>query len=85
MDKILSARLDEAVVSQLHWLAQRLKTSKKNVLEKAIRHYAGEVEENESLDPFEKTCGAWKRRGKVEKEIGKIRQAFARSMTRHHS
>lgn len=85
MDKILSARVDETVASQLGWLAQRLKTSKKDVLEKAIRRYAGEVEGNESLDPFDKTCGVWKRKGRVEKEIRQIRQAFARSMTHRHA
>jgi len=40
MDKILSARIDESVMEQLGLLARELNTSKKAVIEAAIRLYS---------------------------------------------
>jgi hypothetical protein len=41
MDKIMSPRMDEAVIQRIGMSAKKLGTSKKAVLENAIRHYAG--------------------------------------------
>ena len=40
MDKIMSTRMDEAVIRRIGMLADKLGTSKKAVLENAVRHYA---------------------------------------------
>lgn len=82
MDKILSARLDEAMVSRIGFLAQRLRTSKKRVIEEAIRLYAGQVEAEGEFDVFDRTFGAWKRKRKGARDIEAIRAAFHNSMTR---
>ena len=38
MDKIMSTRMDEAVIRHIGMLAQKLGTTKKDVLENAIRY-----------------------------------------------
>jgi len=40
MDKIMSTRMDEAVIQHIGMLARKLGTSKKAVLESAVRYYA---------------------------------------------
>ena len=40
MDKIMSTRMDEAMIRHIGMLAKRLGTSKKAVLENAVRYYA---------------------------------------------
>ncbi len=44
MDKIMSTRMDEAVIRHIGMLAKRLGTSKKAVLENAVRYYAEKIE-----------------------------------------
>ena len=82
MDKIMSARLDESTVHRIGLLAQRLRTSKKKVIESAIQLYSREVEEEGELDVFTQTFGAWKRKKRGSKEIEDIRTAFRQSMIR---
>jgi len=50
MDKIMSTRLDEAVIRHIGMLAERLGTSKKEVLENAIRDYAEKIEAEQGFD-----------------------------------
>lgn len=40
MDKVLSARVDETVIRQIGLLARELKTTKKAIIESAIRLYS---------------------------------------------
>ena len=40
MDKILSARIDESVINQIGLLARELNTTKKTVIETAIKLYS---------------------------------------------
>jgi len=46
----MSTRLDEAVIRHIGMLAERLGTSKKAVLENAIRDYAEKIEAEQGFD-----------------------------------
>jgi len=53
MDNILSSRIDEAIIKKIGLLAQKLNTSKKSVIENAIREYSQKVEEDYKIDILE--------------------------------
>ena len=82
MDKIFSARVDEAVIRRIGGLARQLKTTKKAVVERAVRMLAEVVEEENGLDVLEQTLGAWQRKESPAKTVERARKAFRRSMTR---
>jgi len=82
MDKILSARLDEAAVQQLDALSHSLRITKKQLLEEMIFRKAREVAESSGEDVFSATSGTWKRREGVEKTIAEIRGKFEAGMRR---
>jgi hypothetical protein len=82
MDKILSARVNEAVILRIGSLARRLKTSKKRILENAVELYAETIEADSKSDVFQKTSGAWKRREPVEQTVRDVRTEFNQSMKR---
>ena len=44
MDKIMSTRIDEAVVKRIEMLAKKLNTTKKAVIENAVGYYAEKTE-----------------------------------------
>ena len=83
MDRILSARVDESIVQQIGVLAEELRISKKAVIENAICLYADKVECDKSVDPLDRTFGAWKRRETPETIVRSSRKVFAESMERH--
>ena len=83
MDKILSARVDESVVSRIGSLARRLRTSKKKIIETAIERYAAQVDQEQAFDVFEHTCGAWRRKGPPGETVAEVREAFGETMKRH--
>jgi len=83
MDKIVSARIDEGVAQQIDWLARQLRTSKKDVLESAIRQYAEAVAARTQTDVFAQTEGAWKREESPHVTVERARQAFRASLERH--
>jgi predicted transcriptional regulator len=83
MDKILSARVDESVVSRISSLARRLHTSKKKIIENAIETYAAQVDKEQGFDVFEHTCGTWRRKEMAGETVVKVRRAFRDSMKRH--
>ncbi len=82
MDKIISARIDESAANRIGVLARRLRTSKKDVIERAIAMYAAHVCEREESDVFEQTCGAWARRESAADIVKTARKAFRDSMGR---
>jgi len=61
MDKIMSTRIDKAVIRHIGLLAKRLGTSKKAVLENAIRYYAEKIEAEQGFDVLTHTLGSWQR------------------------
>ena len=83
MDKILSARVDEAIIQRIGVIAQELETTKKAVIEAAILSYADKIQGEKKIDALEKTLGAWKRKESAEEDIEQIRHAFRKSMERH--
>jgi predicted transcriptional regulator len=85
MDKIFSARIDEAVVQRLSLLARRLRTSKKDIIERAITDFALRLDSQDEIDELKETCGAWHRDETPEELHADIRRAFRDSMERHHS
>lgn len=85
MDKIFSARLDEAIIQRITALAQRLGITKKAVIEGAVRMYAETVDQNENVDIFDQTLGAWQRQESPTQTVNEARQAFRSSMERHTS
>jgi hypothetical protein len=83
MDKILSARVDEGIVQKINLIAQKLKTTKKSVIEHAINNYAKKIEKEEEIDILDLTFGAWKRNETPDNTIKDIKAKFAQSMRNH--
>ena len=81
MDKVLSTRVDEEVVQTLDTLARTLRTSKKRIVEDAIRLYSETVAQKP--DPLEQSFGAWRRSQAPDELHRRIRAAFEDSMHRH--
>jgi hypothetical protein len=61
MDKIFSARVDESALRRIGSLARQLNTTKKKILEEAIRLYAEKVDAESKSNVFTQTFGTWKR------------------------
>jgi hypothetical protein len=83
MDKVLSARVDQAIAEELDRMSRRLGLSKKQLLEEAIllrARSAGTI----SDDVWKDTCGAWRRREAPATTVRTNRREFEASMRRHH-
>ena len=76
MDKVFSVRVDEAVIRQIGALARQLCTSRRRVIEDAVRVYAAAIDEAGQSDVFERTSGAWRRRTPVDQTVEQARRAF---------
>ena len=83
MDKVLSARVDQAVIQRIGMLARRLGTSKKAVIERAILDLAEKVETSQDLDLLGQTFGAWDREEAAAETSAQARDVFRKSMERH--
>ena len=83
MDKVLSARVDEAVIQRLGMLAHSMGTTKKDVIEKAILAFAEQVEEQGSVDVMRQTCGAWARDEDAGATVAGVQDAFRQGMERN--
>lgn len=83
MDKILSARVDEAIIKQIGLLADRLRTTKKAVIEGAITSYAEKIAAEKDMDLLKLTAGSWKRDETVEETVSGARKLMRVSMERH--
>jgi hypothetical protein len=84
MDKILSSRLDEAVVDELERVSRQLGMTKKQFLEEAIRLRAQEAREQQGGDIWEETLGAWKRDEPPADTVRAVRKHFRDAFERHH-
>ena len=80
MDKILSARIDEAVIRQIGLLARELKTTKKAIIESAVRLYSEQSGLKKKVDVVEQTCGSLNRSESPEETIHHARSTFRKSM-----
>ena len=83
MDKIISTRLDESIVHRITSLARKLNTSKKHVIESAIRMFAAKVEDELETDVLKQTFASWKREEPAEQILARARKEFNKSMQRH--
>ena len=83
MDKIISSRLDEAIITQITLLARELGTSKKSVIEAAIRLYAQTIKQK--TDAFDASFSAWQRDETPEETLQHSRETFRRSMMRRQT
>ena len=81
MDKVLSTRIDEDTAQTLDGLAVTLRTSKKRIVEDAIRLYSETVEQKP--DPLDQSFGAWRRTEAPDELHRRIRSAFEDSMHRN--
>ena len=84
MDKIFSARLDEAALHEMNQAVRRLGITKKRFLEEAIRRRAQQAGAGAGADIWAETLGAWKRKEAPEQTRAAARRAFQRSFERHH-
>jgi hypothetical protein len=84
VEKIFSARLDEAVLDELDRVTRRLAITKKQFLEEAIRMRAQQLSNQEGMDIWTETLGAWVRREKPETTIRRTREKFRQSFERRH-
>jgi predicted transcriptional regulator len=84
MDKIFSARMDEAVIRKVGDLALALRKTKKAILEAAIQSYARDVQSQGKKDPLQETLGAWTREETPAETVDRARRSFRESMGRHH-
>ncbi len=84
MDKVVSARIDEAVVDEMERVTHHLGLTKKQFLEDAIRGRARELSAKEMEDVWSATLGAWNRTEKAETTLRRGRRAFRASFRRHH-
>lgn len=83
MDKIFSARLEESVIRLIGILARQLGTTKKAIIEDAIRMYTKKIEKENNFDALEQTLGAWRRMESPDKTVEKAHKEFRKSMHRY--
>ena len=83
MDKIMSTRMDEAVIQHIGLLAKKLGTSKKAILENAVRHYAEKIEAELAFDILAETLGSWQRDESATETIRSVKDTMRRSQERY--
>lgn len=83
MDKILSARVHESTIQRIGSLARRLNTSKKRIIEDAVKNFADKIDHEEKFDIFEQTCGVWLRNESAGRIVEGSRKTFRKSMLSH--
>ena len=83
MDKIMSTRIDEAVIRHIGLLAKRLGTSKKAVLENAVRYYAEKIEAEQGFDVLTHTFGSWQRDETTAETVQAIKDTMRKSQERY--
>ena len=83
MDKIFSTRMDEGVARHIGMLAKRLGTSKKAVLENAVRCYAEKIEAEQGFDVLAHTFGCWQRDESAAETVKTVKAAMRQSQERY--
>jgi hypothetical protein len=83
MDRVFSARLDEAMVDELNRMTKRLGISKKQFLEEAIRLRLSRPSRGGARDLWAETCGAWRRSESPATTVRRTRRAFETSARRY--
>ena len=83
MDKIMSTQMDEAVIRHIGMLAKRLGTSKKAVLENAVRYYAEKIAAEHGFDGLIDTFGGWVREKSAAETVSPIKDTMRKSQERY--
>ena len=83
MDKIMSTRMDESVIQHINMLAKKLGTSKKAVIENAVRCYAAKIESDQGFDILSHTCGSWQRDEPARITVQAIKDIVRQSQERY--
>lgn len=83
MDKIMSTRMDEAIIQHIGMLATKLGVSKKAILENAVRQYAEKIEAEQGFDILTHTCGSWQRDESAAETVQTIKQTMRKSQERY--
>ncbi len=83
MDKIMSARLDEAALFEMDRVTRKLKMSKKRFLEEAIHRHAQTLTQSSRGDDWTVGFGAWKRNEAAALTVKRVRAAFDQSLERY--
>jgi hypothetical protein len=83
MDKIMSTRMDEAVIRHIGLLAKKLGTSKKAVLENAVRYYAEKIEAEQDFDVLSHSFGSWQRDESAAETVQTIKRTMRKSQERY--
>ena len=84
MQKILSARLEEAAIAELERVTRKRAISKRRFLEEAIYLHARNLTHQDEQDIWTETLGAWRRRERAAATIRDTRRAFQKALERHH-
>ena len=85
MHKLFSARMDEYYIHLISQLAGRLKTSKKNVLEKAVAMLWSKQNQGDATHFMADAFGVWKDKTEpLETISADIKNKFTSSYHRHH-
>ncbi len=82
MDKIFSARLDEAAIDIMNRATRKLRISKKRFIEEAISMRAQAVEGSAGTDIWAETSGTWKRSEDIHRTVEKSRRRFRSAFLR---
>ncbi len=83
MERIFSARLNEAALDEMERVTRKLKMTKRRFLEEAIHLRARQLEGSESRDVWSETLGAWNRAERPEDSVREAREAFQHGFERH--
>ena len=83
MDKIMSTRIDEAVIRHIDLLAKMLGMSKKAVLENAVRYYAEKIEAEQDFDVLTHTLGSWQRDESAAETVRAVKDTTHKSQKRY--
>jgi nucleoid DNA-binding protein len=75
--------MDEAVIRNIGMLAKKLGTSKKAVLENAVRHYLEKIEAEQGFDVLIHTFGSWQRDESAAETTHTIKYAMRKSQERY--
>ncbi len=83
MNKIFSARIDEEVIRYIGYLAKKMKTSKKEIIETAVREYAEKINQMGEIDILEESFGIRHREETPEETVEEAKKTFREAMKRH--
>lgn len=83
MDKIFSARIDDSIIRKIGDLSDKLHTSKKAIVERAIQLLWKDIEEKKQQDIFAETSGIWQRDETPAETVKTAKNEFKKSFRKH--